>query len=338
MTRTHLITGGAGFVGSHLTRALVARGDRVVVLDDLSRVGSAERLDGLLALAGDRLTAEVRDIVQGGAVDRVFADHGPFDSVFHLAAQVAVTWAMEDPRRDFEVNALGSFNVIDAARRLSPNARCAYMSSNKVYGGLEDLGVVRRGDHTVFESLPDGVGVQRPLDPETPYGVSKATGECYFRDAARTYGLSTIVLRGSCLYGPRQSQQEDQGWVAWFARAITSGATLRIFGDGYTTRDMLFVEDLVGLFLRVLDGPAPDGWTLNVGGGANSARSLLEVVRLIERLSGATANLEFLPERPRDQKVFITSTAKATELYGWSPTTPPERGIAALLGLDGPPG
>ena len=331
--KTHLITGGAGFVGSHLCRALLARGDRVVVLDDLSRVGSAERLDALMAHGGERLIAEVADIVEQSSVDRVFASCGPFASVLHLAAQVAVTWAMEDPRRDFAVNAQGSFNVIDAARRLSPEARCVYMSSNKVYGGLEDLGVTRQGDRTVFAELPDGVGVDRPLDPETPYGVSKATGECYFRDAARTYGMSTIVLRGSCLYGPRQSQQEDQGWVAWFASAITSGQTLRIFGDGYTTRDMLFVADLVELFERVLDGPAPDGWTLNVGGGPGSARSLLEVVRLVERLSGAEAKLEFLPERPRDQKVFITSTARAAELYDWTPTTPPEQGIARLLGL-----
>ena len=328
--KTHLITGGAGFVGSHLSRALLARGDRVVVLDDLSRVGSDERLDGLLDLGG-ALTAEVCDIVEQVSVDRVFTTHGPFDSVFHLAAQVAVTWAMEDPRRDFAVNALGSFNVIDAVRRLSPGARCVYMSSNKVYGGLEDLGVERRGERTVFATLSGGVGVDRPLDPETPYGVSKATGECYFRDAARTYGLSTIVLRGSCLYGPRQSQQEDQGWVAWFARAITGGSALRIFGDGYTTRDMLFVEDLVDLFGRVLDGPAPAGWTLNVGGGPDSARSLLEVVALIEELSGSEAELEFLPERPRDQKVFITSTARATELYGWAPTTSPREGISRLL-------
>ena len=331
--KTHLITGGAGFVGSHLARALLARGDRVVVLDDLSRIGSSERLDGLLEGGGERLLAEVRDIVEPASVDRVFETHGPFASVFHLAAQVAVTWAMEDPRRDFAVNALGSFNVIDAVRRLSPQARCVYMSSNKVYGGLEDLGVVRSGDRTVFETLPAGVGVDRPLDPETPYGVSKATGECYFRDAARTYGLSTIVLRGSCLYGPLQSQQEDQGWVAWFARAITSGTALRIFGDGYTTRDMLFVQDLVDLFGRILDGPRPGGWTLNVGGGPASARSLLEVVRLIEGLSGCEAKLEFLPERPRDQKVFITSTDAATERYGWAPTTRPEQGITALLGV-----
>ncbi len=331
--KTHLITGGAGFVGSHLTRALLARGDRVVVLDDLSRVGSAERLDALLDRGGDRLVAEVRDIVEPESVDRVFDACGPFESVFHLAAQVAVTWAMEDPRRDFAVNALGSFNVIDAARRLSPGARCVYMSSNKVYGGLEDLGVVRSGDRTVFATLPGGVGVDRPLDPETPYGVSKATGECYFRDAARTYGMSTIVLRGSCLYGPRQSRQEDQGWVAWFAGAVTGGRTLRIFGDGYTTRDMLFVEDLVDLFGRILDGPTPAGQTLNVGGGPATARSLLEVVRLVERLSGRQAKLEFLPERPRDQKVFITSTAAAGELYGWAPTTAPEQGIARLLDL-----
>lgn len=328
---THLVTGGAGFVGVTLVRNLLARGDRVVVLDDLSRVGSSERLADLQREAGDEVTAAIHDITEREAVDRVFEEHGPFVSVFHLAAQVAVTWAMEDPRRDFEVNALGSFNVIDATRRLSPGARAIYMSSNKVYGALDDLGIAPEGARTVFGGLPGGVGVDRPLDPVTPYGVSKATGESYFRDAYRTYGIPSIVLRASCIYGPRQSQQEDQGWVSWFASAITSGQTLRIFGDGRTTRDMLFIDDLVDLYLRILDGPEPQGQVLNVGGGPASARSLLEVVGIIEQLSGTKACIEHHPERPGDQKVFITSTARATELYSWQPSTRPERGLALLL-------
>ena len=331
--KTYLLTGGAGFVGANLARALLARGDRVVVLDDLSRVGSPDRLQALQAEAGDRLAAVVADIVDAAAVDACFERHGPFDGVVHLAAQVAVTWSMQDPRRDFAVNALGSFNVIDAVRRLSPGARAIYMSSNKVYGALDDLRWVADGDRCVFADLPGGVTVERPLDPETPYGVSKASGECSFRDAWRTYGLQTAVLRCSCIYGPRQSQQEDQGWVAWFAAALTSGRTLRIFGDGRTTRDMLFVDDLVDLQLRVLDGPEPRGCTLNVGGGADAARSLLEVVAAIEELSGTHPKLEFQDERPGDQKVFITASDAAHALYGWRPTTPPEEGLRRLLGL-----
>lgn len=327
----HLVTGGAGFVGVSLVRELLARGDQVVVLDDLSRVGSDQRLEDLRAEAGDGLTTAIHDICDAAAVDRTFTTHGPFTSVFHLAAQVAVTWAMEDPRRDFEVNAGGSFNIIDAIRRHSPQARAIYMSSNKVYGGLEDLTFVRQGERTVFSNLPEGVGVERPLDPLTPYGVSKATGESYFRDAYRTYGIHSVVLRASCIYGPRQSQQEDQGWVSWFAAAVTSGQTLRIFGDGRTTRDMLYVADLVDLYLRILDGPPPEGWVLNIGGGPESARSLLEVVRLIEEISGTSAHIEHHPERSGDQKVFITSVAKAKELYDWAPGTLPETGLRRLL-------
>ena len=328
---THLVTGGAGFVGVSLVRQLLARGDSVVVLDDLSRVGSSQRLEDLRAEAGAALTVAIHDVCDAEAVDRTFVTHGPFTSVFHLAAQVAVTWAMEDPRRDFEVNAGGSFNIIDAIRRHSPHARAIYMSSNKVYGGLEDLSSVRQDERTVFSDLPEGVGVERPLDPLTPYGVSKATGESYFRDAYRTYGIHSVVLRASCIYGPRQSQQEDQGWVSWFAAAVTSGQTLRIFGDGRTTRDMLYVADLVDLYLRILDGPPPEGWVLNVGGGPESARSLLEVVRLIEEISGASAHIEHHPERIGDQKVFITSVAKAKELYHWEPVTLPETGLRRLL-------
>jgi len=329
---THLVTGGAGFVGVSLVRELLARGDRVVVLDDLSRVGSDQRLEDLKSEAGDAVVVAIHDICDADAVDRTFTEHGPFVAVFHLAAQVAVTWAMEDPRRDFEVNAGGSFNVIDAVRRYSPQSRAIYMSSNKVYGGLEDLTFASEGRRTVFAQLPEGVSVTRPLDPLTPYGVSKATGESYFRDAYRTYGIPSVVLRASCIYGPRQSQQEDQGWVSWFAAAITSGQTLRIFGDGLTTRDMLYVGDLVDLYLRILDGPPPQGWVLNVGGGADAARSLLEVVGLIEDISGKTAKIEHHPERSGDQKVFITATDRAEELYGWTPTTLPEVGLCRLIG------
>ena len=288
-------------------------------------------LKDLQTEAGDRVTAAIADITDSAAVDATFAEHGPFDAVFHLAAQVAVTWAMQDPRRDFEVNALGSFNVIDALRRYSPMARAIYMSSNKVYGPLEGLAHVPSGERTLFADFPEGVDESHPLDPLTPYGVSKATGESYFRDAARTYDIASIVLRASCIYGPRQSQQEDQGWVSWFASAVTSGQLLRIFGDGRTTRDMLFIDDLVDLYLRILDGSPPEGAVMNVGGGAGSARSLLEVVRLIEELSGSEANLEHYPERPGDQKVFITSCKAAARLYDWKPTTPPEIGLKKLL-------
>jgi CDP-paratose 2-epimerase len=331
--RTYLLTGGAGFVGSNLAHVLLGRGDRVVVLDDLSRVGSDDRLHGLQAEGGDRLVPVIADIVEPALVDACFEQHGPFDAVIHLAAQVAVTWSMQDPRRDFAVNAWGSFNVIDAVRRLSPQSRCIYMSSNKVYGALEDLGWTPEGERCVFVDCPDGVTARRPLDPETPYGVSKAAGECSFRDAWRTYGIQTAVLRCSCIYGPRQSQQEDQGWVAWFAAAITTGATLRVFGDGRTTRDMLFIDDLLDLHLRILDGPDPKGCTLNVGGGPASARSLLEVIAAIEELSGCSPRIEFHEERPGDQKVFITASDAAFERYGWRPHTLPEDGLRELLGL-----
>ena len=323
-----LVTGGAGFVGSTLVRALLGRGERVVVLDDLSRVGSDQRIAALPDADFVR-----GDVSIAADVEAAF-DRGPFAAVYHLAAQVAVTWSMEDPRRDFEVNALGSFNVIDAVRRRSPGARCVYMSSNKVYGSLGGLRAIDQGPRKVLEGRPEGVGADQPLEPETPYGVSKATGEGYFRDAALTYGLQTVVLRASCIYGPRQSQQEDQGWVAWFGLAVTERRPLRIFGDGRTTRDMLFVDDLVDLYLRILDGPPPPrGLVLNVGGGAQSARSLLEVVRELEALSGQTADVSHLDERPGDQPVFITDTSRATEVYGWAPTTRPDVGLRLLLGL-----
>jgi CDP-paratose 2-epimerase len=332
-----LVTGGAGFIGGTLVRALLARGLAVVIVDDLSRPGSRERLAALRGLGGS-LHAEIGDIVDRAFVDDVFGRHGQrLDAVYHLAAQVAVTWSMEDPARDFAVNALGSFQIIEAARRWCPGARCVYMSSNKVYGGMEDLQVEPdpQGDRLRLVGLPEGVGIDRGFDPQTPYGVSKGTGEAYFRDAARTWGMETVVLRASCVYGPRQSQQEDQGWVAWFGKAVSSGIPVRIFGDGLTTRDMLFVDDLVDLYLRILDGPPPaPGLTLNVGGGAASARSLLEVVRALQALTGREADLTFIEERPGDQKVFVTDVRATTAAYGWSPSTRPEQGLRRLLGID----
>ncbi len=331
-----LVTGGAGFVGTALCTALLGRGDDVVVIDDLSRVGSKNRLEILREAGGAKLTAHLVDITDRGAVEAAVVASAPFDGVVHLAAQVAVTWAMEDPHRDFLVNAAGSFHVIDAVRRHSRDARCVYMASNKVYGELDDLGIVPSADgrRLVFDALPQGVGSTRPLDPVTPYGVSKAAGECYFRDASRTYGLETVVLRASCIYGPKQSQQEDQGWVAWFAKAVTERLPLRIFGDGRTTRDMLFVGDLVDLLFRILDGPVPPrGLTMNVGGGPATARSLLEVVEALAKLTGNEPIVSHHDERPADQKCFITDTTLARLVYGWEPSTLPEQGLRALLGI-----
>lgn len=336
MDRPILVTGGAGFVGSALTRRLLKRGHRVLLVDDLSREGSRERLASLRR-GFPQLSVALLDVADGRAVDAVVRAHGPFAAVFHLAAQVAVTWAMQDPHRDFLSNAVGSFHVIDAVRRHSPGARCLYMSSNKVYGDLADLGVEEDGPRLRLVGLPQGVGLDRPLDPSTPYGVSKATGECYFRDASRTYGIQTLVLRCSCIYGPAQSQQEDQGWVAWFAKAVAQGLPLRIFGDGRTTRDMLFVDDLIDLYLRFLDGPPPPvGCTLNVGGGAAAARSLLEVVEALEQAAGRAADYSHHDERPSDQKVFVTDCSEAARVYGWRPTVQPEDGLRRLLAQGGP--
>src|SRR5215475_14354395 len=265
----YLITGGAGFIGSNLADYYLSRGNPVTILDDFSRPGSERNLAWLRQRHGGRLQVVRADVAQAGSglTDAVRSA----DVVFHLAAQVAVTTSVADPEHDFRVNAWGTFNVLEAARRSPSKPVVVYSSTNKVYGKLADLGIVERGGRYAYESVEGGVGEDRALDPYSPYGCSKCAGDQYALDYARIYGLKTIVFRQSCIYGPRQFGMEDQGWLAWFAIRASEGAPVTIYGDGKQVRDALFVGDLIRAYdSAVARIETTAGKAYNVGGGCEN--------------------------------------------------------------------
>lgn len=268
-----LITGGAGFIGINLADHHLAAGDDVVVFDDLSRAGTRDNLAwlharhpaGLLVVEGD-----VRDFAT--VVDATPAN---VDRVYHLAAQVAVTTSVVNPRLDFDTNALGTFNVLEAVRLTAPDAVVLYASTNKVYGGMEDVAV--REDHARFayRDLPEGVDEERSLDFHSPYGCSKGCGDQYVRDYHRIFGLRTVVMRQSCIYGRRQFGVEDQGWLAHFCIAARLGRPISIYGNGKQVRDILWIDDLIAAYeaaARRIDFVA--GRIYNIGGGARNSLSI----------------------------------------------------------------
>jgi CDP-paratose 2-epimerase len=253
------------------------------------------------------------------------------DIVFHLAAQVAVTTSVTDPRHDFEVNALGTFNVLEAARQSSSKPVVVYSSTNKVYGKMADLGIIERNGRYAYESNSQGIGEDRPLDPYSPYGCSKCTGDQYVLDYARIYGMRTVVFRQSCIYGPRQFGMEDQGWLAWFSIRALQQKPVTIYGDGKQVRDVLYIEDLVAAYdaaVRKIETTA--GRAYNIGGGPGNTLSLLELVEMLNRNFGRKLDCSFEGWRPGDQPVFVSNIARAQAEFGWHPSVGVEEGVGRL--------
>jgi CDP-paratose 2-epimerase len=326
-----LITGGAGFIGCNAVKRYLERGWNVTVADSLSRRGSEKNLAWLQTLGKfDFHKCDIRDARQ---VEAVFREHHGFDAVIHLAAQVAVTTSVTEPRHDFEVNALGTFNVLEAARAFAPNAAFLYSSTNKVYGGLEHLAVTERGGRWDYADHAAGIAEGEPLDFHSPYGCSKGAADQYVRDYARIYGLRTVCLRQSCIYGRRQFGVEDQGWVAWFTIATALGKPITIYGDGKQVRDVLFVDDLVDCFSAAIDKiDEVKGKVFNIGGGPRNTMSLEELLLKLERLSGKKIERRYEDWRPGDQRIFICDVSKAEKELGWKPQTSPDAGVETLSG------
>jgi CDP-paratose 2-epimerase len=326
-----LITGGAGFVGSNLAHRLAEDGHRVVVLDDLSRPGVERNAAWLQDTHGDDVVIEVGDVRDAEKVRELV---NGADQVFHLAAQVAVTSSLVNPTHDFEVNARGALHVLEALRRRDDPPPALFTSTNKVYGGLEDVAMRRTGlrhepvDDTIRER---GISEARPLDFHSPYGCSKGAADQYFVDYARTFGLPAVVFRMSCIYGPRQFGTEDQGWVAHFLMRALDGLPITVYGDGLQVRDALFVDDLIDAMLLVRDRAKElSGQAFNVGGGPDSTLSLVELLGWIEKLQSTRPLVSFEGWRPGDQRWYVSDTRKLREATGWAPQVGVAEGLRRL--------
>lgn len=324
------VTGGAGFIGCNLAAHHIHKADEVVVFDDLSRTGTAKNVDWLKALGGDRFTFIHGDVRDHEHV--VAALPRDADIVYHMAGQVAVTTSVQKPREDFEVNALGTFNVLDAVRVNVPEAVFFYASTNKVYGELADVRVVEKPSRYDYADCPDGISEEQPLSFHSPYGCSKGCADQYVRDYARIYGLRTVVFRQSCIYGTRQFGIEDQGWVAHFCIAAAQGRPLTICGDGKQVRDILWIGDLVAAFAaayRHIDTCA--GEVFNIGGGPENTMSVwYEFKKYLVALSGRPVDAAFDKWRSGDQKIYMSDIRKAKRVLGWAPTVDVQQGITRL--------
>jgi len=324
-----MVIGGAGFIGCNTVQRLVEQGKDVVVVDNLSRKGSGANLEWLQKRgAFEFIEADIRD---AGAMEALFQDHTGIKTVIHLAAQVAVTTSVTNPREDFEINAVGTFNILEGIRLSGQKPLVIFSSTNKVYGGMGE-NIDEKETCYVYRDYPMGIPETVPLDFHSPYGCSKGAADQYVRDYSRIYGLPAVVFRQSCIYGRRQFGVEDQGWVAWFVIAATFGRDITIYGDGKQVRDLLFVEDLVDAYIMASDNPGKvSGKIYNVGGGPEFTMSIwAEFGPILEDILGKTISVAHGDWRPGDQPIYVSDIRKIERELGWRPKTSVRHGIEQL--------
>lgn len=329
---TTLITGGAGFIGTNLADALLSEGKSVIIYDNLSRNGVEKNLNWLREKHTSNLRIEIADIRDQAALKEAV---NAADAVYHFAAQVAVTTSCTDPLMDFEVNARGTINLLEAIRQSEKQPPLVFTSTNKVYGDLEDLKVILKGDRYAPEDAAiaaAGVSEARSIEFHSPYGCSKGAADAYILDYARTFGLKAVVFRMSCIYGPHQFGTEDQGWIAHFLISALEGKPLTIYGDGKQVRDILFVEDLVRA-MKIAQEQMGNltGQAFNIGGGVKNTISLLELLQLIENMHGEALNVDFGDWRPGDQRYYVSDIRKFSTAGNWAPQVTAEQGIQHLF-------
>ncbi len=326
-----LVTGGAGFIGCNLARRLLEAGQRVLIFDNLSRPGVDRNLRWLRQADGRGVMVEVADVRDPAAVRAAVARAS---AVYHFAAQVAVTTSLSDPLTDFEINARGTLNLLEALRALSDPPALVYTSTNKVYGTLADLRLVRcAGRYEPRERgiREHGIDEHRPLDFQSPYGCSKGTADQYVLDYARSFGLRAVVFRMSCIYGPRQWGTEDQGWVAHFLRCALERQPIVVYGDGRQVRDVLFIDDLVDALLLAREHIAVcSGRAFNIGGGPERTVSLRELLMMLSALTGGRPRVRFEAWRTGDQRYYVSDIRAFAAATGWRPRVSPEAGMERL--------
>ena len=324
-----IVTGGAGFIGSNAVSRYLKRGDEVVLLDNLYRKGTAENLKWISGQGPIKFVqVDVRD---GAAIAKAFRYHSDAALVLHFAGQVAVTSSVADPRLDFEINALGTLNVLEALRAHTLGATLIYSSTNKVYGEMCDVELVETRQRYEYAAMPHGVSEDRGVDFHSPYGCSKGAADQYVRDYHRIFGLNTVVFRQSCIYGTRQFGMADQGWIAWFIIAAELGLPLTLYGDGKQVRDVLFVDDLLDAFDAAANNiEVVKGRVYNIGGGPPNAISLLDLIDHISEINGKRLDYRIEASRPGDQRVYVSDIRRAKNELGWQPNIDWRAGVRSV--------
>lgn len=329
-----LITGGCGFLGSNLSAEAIKRGEDVTIFDNLSRFGAIENLIWLQTLGEFRFIHS--DIRNQNDVNNAIKETKP-DAIFHLAGQVAMTTSIIDPRKDFEINIGGSFNLLEAVRQFSPDSTILYSSTNKVYGDLEQFTYTQTETRYVCEEYPNGFNESVTLNFHSPYGCSKGAADQYVLDYARIFGLKTVVFRHSSMYGGRQFSTCDQGWIGWFCQksyeaALGNQEKFTISGNGKQVRDVLHADDVINLYFSALSNiDVISGNAFNIGGGIDASLSILELFKLLERLNNTPLTYTALPPRESDQKVFVANLAKVQSMLNWKPKISAEDGITKMM-------
>lgn len=329
MKKRMLITGGAGFIGSNAAKHFLEKGWEVTIFDNFIRFGTKENAEWLNKLH-PQLHIITGDIRNKKDIDRAVKNK---DVIVHLAAQVAVTTSVTDPQTDFEINALGTFNVLESVRKTGNKPIVIFSSTNKVYGGMDDIKIIEKNKQYAYRDFPYGISEKMTLDFHSPYGCSKGAADQYVHDYGRIYDIPTIVCRQSCIYGSRQFGIEDQGWVAWFIIASTWNKSITVYGDGKQVRDVLYVDDLIRLFDNVIDQiKISRGKIYNIGGGPKNTLSVwTQFGPMLEKLFKRKLKVKYDSWRPGDQKVYVSDIRLVQKELGWNPKIGVEEGVTKLF-------
>ncbi|HEY4503246.1 MAG TPA: NAD-dependent epimerase/dehydratase family protein [Candidatus Paceibacterota bacterium] len=323
-----LITGGCGFIGSNAVKYYLQKNYSVLVLDNLSRSGSEQNLKWLRTLKG-KFSFKKIDITSYVSLVRIFKEFKP-DLILHLAGQTTVVGSILDPREDFEVNALGTFNLLETMRNITPKAALIYSSTNKVMGNLEYVPIIEKQERYIYKNIKN-ISEKYQLNFHSPYGCSKGCGDQYVTDYAKVFNLNTVVFRQSCIYGPNQFGMEEQGWLAWFIISSLFNKEITIFGNGKQVRDVLYVDDLIDAYdLAFVNINKTKGKIYNIGGGIEFNLSLLESLKIIGNIVGKNLKYNLSSWRTADQKVYISDVALAKKDFGWYPKVSPKDGLKKL--------
>ena len=331
----YLITGGCGFVGSNLAAEVLSRNEELIVFDNLFRFGSSKNLDWLKTKG--KFKFYPFDIQNLNDVETVIKNEKP-DVIFHLAGQVAMTTSIENPRLDFEINVVGTFNLLDSIRKYSPNTVVLYSSSNKVYGDFNQLTFIENETRYECIEFPNGFSESLPLDFQSPYGCSKGSADQYLSDFGRIFGIKTVVFRHSSMYGGNQNSTVDQGWIGWFCQKATEikkgiiTDSITISGSGKQVRDVLHVDDVVSLYFGAVNNfDMVSGKAFNVGGGMINSLSLIELFSHLEKVLKVEIRTKHLPPRVSDQLVFVADNENIEKAIGWTPQVSYSEGIAKVV-------